>query len=172
MATGLVVDDAIVVIENIARHRAMGKGPRAAAVIGTREIVFAVLATTATLAAVFIPVSFMPGVVGSLFSEFGFVLAFAVTISSLTALTLCPMLAAKLGTGDHGTDPDANPGPARPRRRQAGVELCLGDRHLPQDALARGRSLASRSLPSAGPRSSCCRTKSRPPRIAASCRSG
>ena len=110
VATGLVVDDAIVVIENIARHRAMGKGPRAAAVIGTREIVFAVLATTATLAAVFIPVSFMPGVVGSLFSEFGFVLAFAVTISSLTALTICPMLAAKLGTGDHGADPHANPG--------------------------------------------------------------
>ena len=110
VATGLVVDDAIVVIENIARHRAMGKGPRAAAVIGTREIVFAVLATTATLAAVFIPVSFMPGVVGSLFSEFGFVLAFAVTISSLTALTICPMLAAKLGTGDHGADPHTKPG--------------------------------------------------------------
>ncbi len=97
VATGLVVDDAIVVIENIARHRAMGKGPRAAAVIGAREIVFAVLATTATLAAVFIPVSFMPGIVGGLFSEFGFVLAFSVTISALTALTICPMLAAKLG---------------------------------------------------------------------------
>ena len=110
VATGLVVDDAIVVIENIARHRAMGKGPRAAAVIGTREIVFAVLATTATLVAVFIPVSFMPGVVGGLFSEFGFVLAFAVTISALTALTICPMLASKLGTGDHGAEADAKPG--------------------------------------------------------------
>lgn len=104
VATGLVVDDAIVVIENIARHRAMGKGPRAAAVLGTKEIVFAVLSTTATLVAVFVPVSFMPGVVGNLFSEFGFVLAFSVTISSLVALTICPMLAAKLGTGaeDHG----------------------------------------------------------------------
>jgi len=99
VATGIVVDDAIVVIENIARHRAMGAGPRAAAVMGTREIVFAVLATTATLAAVFIPVSFMPGVVGNLFSEFGFVLAFAVAMSSFVALTLCPMLASKLGTG-------------------------------------------------------------------------
>ena len=68
IATGLVVDDAIIVVENIARHRAMGKGRRAAAVIGTREIVFAVLATTATLIAVFVPISFMPGVVGSLFS--------------------------------------------------------------------------------------------------------
>ncbi len=103
VATGLVVDDAIIVIENIARHRAMGAGPRAAAVIGTREIVFAVLATTATLAAVFIPVSFMPGIVGSLFSEFGFVMAFSVTVSSFVALTLCPMLAAKIGTGHHGS---------------------------------------------------------------------
>ncbi|MGD9830124.1 MAG: efflux RND transporter permease subunit [Hyphomicrobiaceae bacterium] len=99
VATGLVVDDAIVVVENIARRRAMGLGPRAAAVVGTREIVFAVLSTTATLAAVFVPISFLPGVVGSLFSEFGFVLAFAVTVSSCVALILCPMLASKLGTG-------------------------------------------------------------------------
>ena len=99
VATGIVVDDAIVVIENIARHRAMGAGPRAAAVRGTREIVFAVLATTVTLAAVFVPVSFMPGIVGNLFSEFGFVLAIAVAMSSFVALTLCPMLASKLGTG-------------------------------------------------------------------------
>lgn len=101
VATGLVVDDAIVVVENIARHRAMGLGLRAAAVIGTKEIVFAVISTTVTLAAVFVPVSFMPGVIGNLFSEFGFVLAFAVTISSLVALTVCPMLAAKFGTGQH-----------------------------------------------------------------------
>ena len=90
VATGLVVDDAIVVIENIARHRAMGAGPRAAAVLGTKEIVFAVLATTATLAAVFIPVSFMPGMVGNLFSEFGFVLAFSVSISAAVALDRLP----------------------------------------------------------------------------------
>ncbi|WP_072395222.1 efflux RND transporter permease subunit [Hyphomicrobium sp. CS1GBMeth3] len=96
IATGLVVDDAIIVVENIARHRALGAGRRAAAVIGTREIVFAVLATTATLVAVFVPISFMPGMVGSLFSEFGFVLAFAVAISSVVALTVCPMLAARL----------------------------------------------------------------------------
>jgi hydrophobe/amphiphile efflux-1 (HAE1) family protein len=102
VATGLVVDDAIVVIENIARWRAMGAGPRAAAVLGTKEIVFAVLSTTATLAAVFIPVSFMPGMVGKLFSEFGFVLAFSVIISSFVALTVCPMLASRLGTGEEG----------------------------------------------------------------------
>ncbi len=108
IATGLVVDDAIIVVENIARHRALGAGPRAAAVIGTREIVFAVLATTATLIAVFVPISFMPGIVGNLFSEFGFVLAFAVAISAIVALTVCPMLAARLG-GAHAAD-DKKPG--------------------------------------------------------------
>ena len=97
MAAGLVVDDAVVVTENIQRWRAKGAGKRAAAIIGTREIVFAVLATTATLAAVFIPISFLPGQAGRLFSEFGFVLAFAVLVSSFVALTLCPVLTVRLG---------------------------------------------------------------------------
>ena len=97
MASGLVVDDAVVVTENIQRWRARGAGKRAAAVLGTREIVFAVLATTATLAAVFIPISFLPGQAGRLFSEFGFVLAFAVIVSSFVALTLCPVLTVRLG---------------------------------------------------------------------------
>ena len=100
LSTGLVVDDAIVVIENISRQRALGLGPRAAAVYGTRQVFFAVLATTATLAAVFIPISFFPGVTGSLFSEFGFVLAFAVTLSCFVALTLSPMLASRLISDD------------------------------------------------------------------------
>ena len=97
MATGLVVDDAIVVTENIERWKQGGAGKRAAALLGTKEIVFAVIATTATLAAVFVPISFLPGQAGQLFSEFGFVLAFAVLISSFVALTLCPMLSIKLG---------------------------------------------------------------------------
>ncbi|MFC3164427.1 efflux RND transporter permease subunit [Ciceribacter thiooxidans] len=96
LATGMVVDDAIVVLENIVRRRGQGLGPRAAAVLGTREVFFAVIATTATLAAVFVPLSFLPGQVGGLFREFGFVLAFSVTLSSLVALTLCPMLASRL----------------------------------------------------------------------------
>jgi HAE1 family hydrophobic/amphiphilic exporter-1 len=96
LATGLVVDDAIVVLENIERHRAQGMGPRAAAVLGARQVFFAVLATTATLAAVFIPISFFPGTAGRLFSEFGFVLAFAVGLSMLVALTLTPMLASRI----------------------------------------------------------------------------
>ncbi|MCP4316001.1 MAG: efflux RND transporter permease subunit [Hyphomicrobiales bacterium] len=96
LATGMVVDDAIVVLENIVRRRRNGDGMRAAAVRGTREVFFAVIATTATLAAVFIPISFLPGTVGQLFSEFGFVLAIAVAISSFVALTLVPMLASRL----------------------------------------------------------------------------
>ena len=96
LATGLVVDDAIVVLENIVRRRSEGMGPRAAAVLGTQEVFFAVIATTATLAAVFIPLSFLPGQLGGLFREFGFVLAFAVGLSSIVALTLCPMLASRM----------------------------------------------------------------------------
>ncbi|MFN3953268.1 MAG: efflux RND transporter permease subunit [Pararhodobacter sp.] len=96
LATGMVVDDAIVVLENIVRRRAQGMGPRAAAVIGTQEVFFAVVTTTATLAAVFVPLSFLPGQTGGLFREFGFTLAMAVLLSSLVALTLCPVLASRL----------------------------------------------------------------------------
>ncbi|WP_372424972.1 efflux RND transporter permease subunit [Salinarimonas chemoclinalis] len=96
LATGIVVDDAIVVIENIERRRAEGMGARAAAVLGTRQVFFAVVATTLTLAAVFIPISFLPGQAGRLFAEFGFTLAAAVLLSSFVALTLAPMLASRL----------------------------------------------------------------------------
>jgi len=108
LATGLVVDDAIVVLENIVRRRNEGIGPRAAAVLGTEEVFFAVLATTATLIAVFVPLSFLPGQTGGLFREFGFVLAIAVFLSSIVALSLCPMLASRIlkasaqGEGTHG----------------------------------------------------------------------
>jgi hydrophobic/amphiphilic exporter-1 (mainly G- bacteria), HAE1 family len=106
IATGLVVDDAIVVLENIVTQINKGMGPRAAAVVGTREVFFAVITTTATLAAVFIPISFLPGKAGGLFREFGFVLTIAVMLSSTVALSLCPMLASRLlrsGTGAAGT---------------------------------------------------------------------
>ncbi|PWR02689.1 multidrug transporter AcrB [Meridianimarinicoccus roseus] len=104
LATGMVVDDAIVVLENIVRRRADGVGPRAAAVLGTRQVFFAVVTTTATLAAVFIPLSFLPGQAGGLFREFGFTLAIAVMLSSVVALTLCPVLASRLLTADPDTD--------------------------------------------------------------------
>lgn len=96
LATGLVVDDAIVVLENIVRRRSEGMGARAAAVLGTQQVFFAVIATTTTLAAVFIPLSFLPGQTGGLFREFGFTLAISVLLSSLTALTLCPVLASRM----------------------------------------------------------------------------
>ena len=99
LATGLVVDDAIVVLENIVRRRNEGMGPRAAAVLGTQEVFFAVIATTATLAAVFVPLSFLPGQTGGLFREFGFVLAMSVLLSCVVALSLCPMLASRMLTG-------------------------------------------------------------------------
>ena len=99
LATGMVVDDAIVVVENIVRKRKSGMGAFAAAAAGTNEVFFAVISTTATLAAVFIPISFLPGQAGGVFSEFGFVLAFAVTLSSITALTLAPVLSALLDPG-------------------------------------------------------------------------
>ena len=112
LATGMVVDDAIVVIENIVRKRKQGMGAFAAAAAGTNEVFFAVISTTATLAAVFIPISFLPGQAGGVFSEFGFVLAFAVTLSSITALTLAPVLAAFLDPGkvDVADGPPARPG--------------------------------------------------------------
>lgn len=96
LATGLVVDDAIVVLENIQRRRQTGLLPRAAAVVGTRQVFFAVIATTATLISVFAPISFLPSQAGRLFSEFGFVLAVAVCISSFVALTAVPMMASRL----------------------------------------------------------------------------
>ena len=98
LSTGLVVDDAIVVLENIVRRRNEGIGPRAAAVLGADEVFFAVIATTATLVAVFVPISFLPGQTGGLFREFGFVLAISVLLSCVVALTLCPMLASRMLT--------------------------------------------------------------------------
>jgi hydrophobe/amphiphile efflux-1 (HAE1) family protein len=99
LATGLVVDDAIVVLENIQRRRAQGLGARAAAVLGTRQVFFAVVATTVVLISVFVPISFLPSTAGRLFREFGIVLAAAVIISSFVALSLVPAAAARLANG-------------------------------------------------------------------------
>jgi len=96
LAIGLVVDDAIVVLENIARRIEDKEPTLLAATNGTREIGFAVIATTLVLVAVILPVSFMPGNVGMVFREFGISLAAAVCFSSLIALTLVPMLTTKL----------------------------------------------------------------------------
>ncbi|HET9208045.1 MAG TPA: efflux RND transporter permease subunit, partial [Burkholderiaceae bacterium] len=96
LAIGLVVDDAIVVLENIFRHIEDGLAPFQAALKGVREISFAVVAMTLTLAAVFAPLAFTPGRTGRLFVEFALTLAGAVIVSGFVALTLSPMLCSKL----------------------------------------------------------------------------
>ncbi len=96
LAIGLVVDDAIVVLENIARRIEGGEPALLAAINGSREIGFAVIATTLVLMAVFVPVSYMEGNLGRLFGEFGVTVAAAVAFSALIALTLTPMMASKL----------------------------------------------------------------------------
>jgi len=96
LSIGLVVDDAIVVVENIFHHIESGEKPLLAAYKGTREVGFAVVATTLVLVMVFLPISFMDGMVGLLFTEFSVLLAMSVIFSSLIALTLTPVLASKL----------------------------------------------------------------------------
>lgn len=97
LAIGIVVDDAIIVMENAYRHQEeLGENPTEAATKGTREIAFAVIATTVALVAVFTPLAFLTGTTGRLFNEFGLALAGAVVISSFVALSLTPMLCAKI----------------------------------------------------------------------------
>ncbi|MDR3503152.1 MAG: efflux RND transporter permease subunit [Legionella sp.] len=103
LAIGLVVDDAIVVVENIHRHIEEGKTPFDAAIIGAREIATPVIAMTITLAAVYAPIGFMGGLTGALFKEFAFTLACAVIISGVIALTLSPMMCSKVLTADIGS---------------------------------------------------------------------
>ncbi len=96
LAIGLVVDDAIVMLENIERRRATGESLLQASVLGARQVTFAIIATSVTLIAVFVPISFMQGAAGRLFAEFGFVLASCVVVSTLVALTACPALASRI----------------------------------------------------------------------------
>jgi len=105
LSVGLVVDDAIVVVENAERHLSEGKSPLEAALIGARELVGPIIAMTITLAAVYTPIGLQGGLTGSLFREFAFTLAGAVAISGVVALTLSPVMSAKLlkpGIQDHG----------------------------------------------------------------------
>ena len=108
LSIGILIDDAIVVAENVVRHREMGKDQFTAASEGTREIFLAVMATTFTIVAVFVPVAFMRGVVGRFFFEFGLTVAWAVLVSLFVSFTLTPMLAAHWGVSPH--DPARNTG--------------------------------------------------------------
>ena len=104
LAIGLVVDDAIIMVENVHRHIEQGKSRFDAALHGAREMAVPIIAMTTTLVAVYAPIGFMGGLVGSLFTEFAFTLAGTVVISGIVALTLSPMLAAKV------LKPHGNPG--------------------------------------------------------------
>jgi HAE1 family hydrophobic/amphiphilic exporter-1 len=106
LAIGVVIDDAIIVLENIERHREMGKPGKQAASEGTRQIVFAATAATLSVAAVFLPVAFAEGIVGNFLGEFGLTVAGAVLVSLFVALTITPMLAARIpapGKKAHGS---------------------------------------------------------------------
>jgi HAE1 family hydrophobic/amphiphilic exporter-1 len=101
LSIGILIDDAIVVIENIVRHREHGEDHFTAAKNGTREIVLAVMATTFSIVAVFVPVAFMGGIIGRFFYQFGLTVAWAVLVSLFVSFTLTPMLAAWWGVEPH-----------------------------------------------------------------------
>ncbi|WP_395337250.1 efflux RND transporter permease subunit [Novosphingobium sp. BL-8H] len=105
VATGFVVDDAIVVVENISRHVEAGMKPLDAALLGAREVGFTVLSISVSLVAVFVPLIFMGGLVGRLFREFALTMSVAVMISLVVSLTVTPMLAARLLTGEEREGP-------------------------------------------------------------------
>ena len=106
LAVGFVVDDAIVMLENIVRHVELGSTPMEAALEGAQEVGFTILSMTLSLAAVFIPLMFMGGIIGQLFKEFAITIAVAILVSGLVSLTLTPMLCSRLlkphGTETHG----------------------------------------------------------------------
>ncbi len=104
LAIGMVVDDAIIVLENIHRHIEEGMKPHDAAIQGARELVGPVIAMTLTLMAVYAPIGFLTGITGKLFTEFAFTLAGAVLISGLVALTLTPMMCARILKPTHGAE--------------------------------------------------------------------
>ena len=109
LAVGLVVDDAIVVLENIVRHIELGKKPLQAALIGSKEMGFTIVSISVSLVAVFIPIFFMPGVIGLMFHEFAVVVALAVLVSAAVSLMLVPMLASRLLPADT-IDPEHDQG--------------------------------------------------------------
>lgn len=123
ISVGLLIDDAIVVRENIVRHLAMGKDPINAARDGTKEIGLAVLATTLTIVATFIPVAFMGGIIGKYFYEFGIVVSFAVLVSLLVSFTLDPMLSSIWHDPAIAREVAILRGEPVPRRRGLGIIL-------------------------------------------------
>ncbi|WP_428561014.1 MAG: efflux RND transporter permease subunit [Solidesulfovibrio sp. DCME] len=110
IATGFVVDDAIVVLENVSRHMEQGMAPYEASIVGSREVAFTVVSMSVSLVAVFIPILFMGGMVGRLFREFAMVLSIAVMISLVLSLSATPMMCAALLRAGKNHGPGARPG--------------------------------------------------------------
>ncbi|TFZ43113.1 multidrug efflux RND transporter permease subunit [Stenotrophomonas maltophilia] len=131
IATGFVVDDAIVMLENIARHLEEGESPREAALKGASEIGFTLISLTVSLIAVLIPLLFMADLVGALFHEFAVTLAVAIGISLLVSLTLTPMLCARfLKPHVAGSEPQGDLAPSPPKRDVFDRVIALYDRQL------------------------------------------
>ncbi len=134
LAVGLVVDDAIVVLENIMRYVEKGMHPMAAALRGAREVAFTIVSISISLVAVFIPIFFMPGVIGLLFHEFAVVVGLAVMVSAVVSLTLVPMLASRLlkqiarpeGSDDAHEERHTEPGTALGRAFERGYRAVHG----------------------------------------------
>ncbi|QOT76490.1 efflux RND transporter permease subunit [Cupriavidus basilensis] len=131
LAVGLVVDDAIVMLENIVRHIEEGVPPLKAALVGSREMGFTILSISISLVAVFIPIFFMPGVIGLLFHEFAAVVSLAILVSALVSLTLIPMLCARFLSAEnvpidesqhaYGDHADASHAPAIVQKQTIGL---------------------------------------------------
>ena len=131
LAVGIVIDDAVVVLENIFRHMEEKKmSPREAAVEGTKEVGLAVMATSLSLIAVFLPVAFMGGIVGRFMYSFGVTMAFAIAVSLLVSFTLTPMMAARCS---------APRGPASRRARRASDGLLRAPSSASTCACSTGR---------------------------------
>ena len=171
LAIGLVVDDAIVVLENIQRRVEKGDDPQEAARLGANQVFFAVVSTSAVLISVFVPLSFLQGEIGQLFREFGITLAIAVALSTFVALSLCPVIAARVLKEGHERRAFRAPGQDCDRPHVAGLSRGVD----PRDPRCRWSSLRSpphsRACP--GRSISSCPRSSLPTRIEASssCRS-
>ncbi len=136
LAVGLVVDDAIVMLENIIRHVENGEAPFDAALKGSREVGFTILSISSSLVAVFIPIFFMPGVIGLLFHEFAVVVGLAIVVSAFVSLTLVPMLASRFLTDEAHKKP---PG-ALVRRFERGFDALLAGYERSLDLALRHRA--------------------------------
>ena len=128
LAIGLVVDDAIVVVENIHRHIEQGMRPFDAALIGAREILYPIIAMTITLAAVYAPIAFVSGLTGALFREFALTLAGAVIVSGVIAVTLSPMMCSKLLKAENAQEGRLAHAVSRPAVRGAEAALSAAPR--------------------------------------------